>query len=155
MYLHQIASLLFRRFCLPNKQNIDQALPQPRRSPEASLQSEAVWNTDNCDREFDRHFETKVSQSSVYPSGIHVFFSSRFPILRSGIRTKIHNAVKIVVGAVCIHNYIINIGEPDPDWPMEEEEEDPNPDQDLPNVNDAAARVQGEIYRDWLMERTT
>ena len=82
-------------------------------------------------------------------------FLFRFPILRSGIRTKVVNAMKIVVAAVCLHNYIINIGDPDLEEEIVEEEEDHIPEEAAPRADEAATRAQGEIYRDWLMERST
>ena len=108
-----------------------------------------LWSDWNAQNLTSKHCQLDSAQ-------IHLFmYPFRFPILRSGIRTKVVNAMKIVVAAVCLHNYIISIGDPDLDEEIEQEEEVLIPEVDAIQGNEAAARVRGEIYRDWLMEHST
>ena len=105
-----------------------------------------------------RRFNAKLSGiRTICTENLIGIWKRRFPVLVTGLRTKLNFTLDIIVALGVLHNYAILWSEPDADGleglpPPEDNDQDGQAENGV-RQGAAATRAAGQAYRDWLADQ--
>ena len=102
-----------------------------------------------------RRFNAKLSGiRTICTENLIGIWKRRFPVLVTGLRTKLKFTLDIIVALGVLHNYAILWAEPDADglqgFPPPDDDERDDPGENRRGQGPAATRAAGQAFRDWL-----